>query len=216
MSRIRSTISQVTGQGLSALTWLVTAARANWKGAEPINKQRIYFSNHVSHGDFVLIWSVLPSHMRTNVRPVAGADYWLKGKTRPMLANDVFNAVLIDRNPETREQDPLETIIKALENNRDSIIIFPEGTRNLTEEALLPFKSGIYNLAMARPDIELVPVWIDNLNTVLPKGKFIPVPVLCTVNFGEPIFLQENEPRKAFLERAEKALLSLSQSETPQ
>jgi hypothetical protein len=80
---------------------------------------------------------------------------------------------------------------------------------------LLPFKSGLYRVASKRPHVELVPVWMENLGRVLPKGETIPVPLLCSINFGSPIQLQTSEERDAFLERTRKALLDLAASVRP-
>jgi 1-acyl-sn-glycerol-3-phosphate acyltransferase len=93
--------------------------------------------------------------------------------------------------------------------------VFPEGTRNTTDEVLLPFKSGIYRVACRRPDVELVPVWMENLGRVLPKGEMIPVPLLCSVNFGAPLQLRAGEDKARFLEHARRALLELADSIRP-
>ena len=65
----------------------------------------------------------------------------------------------------------------------DSLIFFPEGTRALTDE-MLPFKSGLYHLARANPTLELVPVRMENLSRVMPKGELLPVPLVCILTFG--------------------------------
>lgn len=191
------------------LTRLVTAVQARWIGCGPRPVQRIYFANHASHGDFVLIWTVLPPVLREKTRPVAGADYWLKGRFRRFIAGNVFRSVLIDRERPRRDGGPIAVMADALEDGA-SLILFPEGTRNMTDAPLLPFKSGIHHLASKRPDIELVPVWLANLNRVLPKGEIVPIPLLCTVTFGTPLRLEANETRAAFLARAHAALLSLA------
>jgi 1-acyl-sn-glycerol-3-phosphate acyltransferase len=116
--------------------------------------------------------------------------------------------VLIDRRPEARTGDPLEAIVEALDGG-DSLIIFPEGRRNMGPEPLLPFKSGLYNLGRARPGVELVPTWIANLNAVMPKGEVIPLPLIATVTFGPPIQVGEGEGKDEFLGRASAALLAL-------
>jgi 1-acyl-sn-glycerol-3-phosphate acyltransferase len=156
----------------------------------------------------VLLWTVLPAHLRRLTRPVAASDYWLSNALRAFIGQDVFRAVLIDRRPEARTEDPVAQMISALDGG-SSLIIFPEGKRNTSEDALLPFKSGLYHLAKARPSVDLVPVWIANLNKVMPKGEVIPVPLICSVTFGSPIRLVQDESKGDFLARASAALLSL-------
>lgn len=190
-------------------TRFITAVRGLWPGVDPSTKAQVYFANHASMGDFILIWTVLPAQLRNITRPVAGSDYWLTSKFKAYIGRKVFNSVLIDRNPDTRKQDPVTLMAEALEQGT-SLILFPEGTRNTTDAQLLPFKSGLFHLAKTLPDIELVPVWIDNLNRVLPKGKIVPIPLICTVTFGEPIKVRPRERKQTFLNRAEKALLSLA------
>ncbi|MFJ6328086.1 MULTISPECIES: lysophospholipid acyltransferase family protein [unclassified Rhizobium] len=187
----------------------ITAVRAIWPESGMRTRRCIYFANHSSHGDFILIWTVLPPRLRRRVRPVAGADYWLKSQLNSFIGRDVFNAVLIERDREARQQDPVEQMTQALDAG-SSLILFPEGTRNLTEQPLQPFKSGLFHLAKARPDIDLVPVWIDNLNRVMPKGEFVPIPLICTVTFGEALHIGETEEKADFLARSEAALLALA------
>lgn len=188
---------------------LITAVRGIWAGSEPTETQRIYFANHTSHGDFVLVRAVLPPRLRQTTRPVAGAEYWLKSNARRFIGCDVFNAVLIERDRTARTVDPVARMAQAIDAGA-SLIVFPEGTRNTTDEPLLPFKSGIFHLARARPDVELVPVWIDNLNRVMPKGAFVPLPLICTVTFGAAFRLEADESKQDFLARAQAALLALS------
>jgi len=199
----------VAAQAIVTFARLVTAVRAVWQGTGLSGVQRVYFANHASHGDFILIWTVLPQRLRRRTRPVAGADYWLTSRARAFVGRDVFDAVLIERDPERRQEDPVEQMARALDE-RSSLILFPEGTRNTGDEPLLPFKSGLYHLAKARPAVELVPVWIANLNRVMPKGEVLPVPLLCTVTFGAPIHVGEAEDKDAFLARARAALLALA------
>ncbi len=201
-------LAEVTGSAIILFARLVTAVRAIWAGIEPVAGQRVYFANHASNGDFILIWTVLPPALRRRTRPVAGLDYWLASPLRRFIGEKVFNAVLIDRRPEMRTADPIEQMAAALDEG-SSLILFPEGTRNLTDAPLLPFRSGLYNLSVRRPEVDLVPVWIENLNHVMPKGKVVPIPLLCTVTFGAPIRVAPDEERLAFLDRAAAALLAL-------
>ena len=192
----------------------LTAVRGLWVGIAPTDEQRIYYANHASHGDFVLVWTVLPRRMRFMTRPVAGSDYWLASRLRRFIGCDVFNAVLIDRDRASRTADPIRQMTDVLDAGQ-SLILFPEGTRNTTDAPLLPFKSGLFHLAMARPSIKLVPVWIDNLNRVMPKGEFVPIPLICTVTFGSPLSIVDGEDKQNFLARAEQALLALSPKANP-
>lgn len=191
---------------------LLTGARALWLGCTAQPVQRLYYANHSSHGDFVLLWASLPDELRRRTRPVAGADYWQRDSLRRYVINQVFNGVLIDRERSSPESNPLQPMLDALDNG-DSLILFPEGTRNLGDEPLLPFKSGLFHLAMARPQVELVPVWIANLNRVMPKGRALPLPLLCTLSFGAPLERLADEDKAAFLERARNALLALAPEE---
>ena len=200
---------------ITGFTRLVTGAQARWIGCGPTAIQRIYFANHASHADFALIWASLPSDLRVRTRPVAGADYWDKGRLRQYLIHEVLRGVLIERAGTARTRDPIETIVAALELG-DSLIVFPEGTRNMSDEPLLPFKSGLYRVACRRPDVELVPVWMENLGRVLPKGEIIPVPLLCSINFGAPLRLAPGEEKQAFLGRVRQALLDLAATARPQ
>lgn len=201
-------IPNLLGDAITLLARIVTAVRAEWGTHLPDLRPRVYFANHTSNGDFVLVWTVLPQVVRRRTRPVAAADYWLKGAIRRFIARRIFRAVLIERDAERRTEDPIQQMAAALDEGA-SLILFPEGTRNLEDVPLLPFKSGLYRLALARPGVELVPVWIANLNRAMPKGELIPVPILCTVSFGMPVRLREGEEKSAFLERARAALLSL-------
>ena len=205
-------IARFVAGAITLFARFVTAVRAEWTGHPPDIRPRIYFANHASHGDFVLVWAVLPASLRNRTRPVAGAEYWRKDAIRRFIGERVFNAVLVERDQENRTHDPVQQMAAAL-GEGSSLILFPEGTRNLTDVPLLPFKSGLYRLGLAHPGVEMVPVWIANLNRVMPKGELIPVPIVCTVAFGLPMRLREGEEKSVFLERARASLLSLRPKE---
>ena len=207
MTLLRSFAARITGHCIRLFARAITAVRADWQGIAPIPRQRVYYSNHTSNADMPMIWSVLPAALRRDVRPVAAADYWLKTKLRAFIGPEVFNCVLIDRRPEVNDK-PMDKILAALDDG-SSLIIFPEGNRNMGADDLLPFKAGLYNMGLARPDVDLVPTWVANLNTIMPKGEIIPLPLICTVTFGAPIHVQPGETKDKFLSRAAKALSDL-------
>jgi 1-acyl-sn-glycerol-3-phosphate acyltransferase len=190
---------------LAFIARLITGAQGHWKGCAPKAEQRIYFANHQSHLDWVLIWAALPHDLRATTRPIAARDYWTKTPFKKWLTTAVFNAVYVARH-KSADEDPLEPLVEALANG-DSLVIFPEGTRSNKGEPM-PFKSGLYHLAEQFPQVPLVPAWIDNVQRVMPKGEVVPVPILCTVTFGAPITLEPGEDKRAFLERARAAVLA--------
>ena len=197
----------MTASLLAWLTRVLTGVRARWQGCAPVAEQRVYFANHTSNLDFVLLWASLPGELRRKTRPIAARDYWQDGGVREWLASRVFRAVLIERRTVTRENNPLAPMLDAL-GGGESLIIFPEGTRNPDGE-VNPFKPGLFHIAKAQPKVALVPVFIENLNRVLPKGEVLPVPMLCSVSFGEPLRLAADEPKPQFLTRARDAMLAL-------
>jgi 1-acyl-sn-glycerol-3-phosphate acyltransferase len=180
-------------------------------------RQRIFFANHTSHLDFILIWSSLPRHVREQTRPVARRDYWERSRFRRYYVRKVFNAVLIDRDSDTvggafdrRGREAVKQMLEGL-GDEYSLILFPEGTRG-SGESIGQFRSGLYYLCRERPDVELVPVRIHGAHKVLPKGRWLPRPQESDLTFGPAMRLDERETRTGFSERARAALGALSRS----
>jgi 1-acyl-sn-glycerol-3-phosphate acyltransferase len=206
------TRADLMGLVLSAVARFITGAQGHWKGCPPKAEQRIYFANHQSHLDWVLIWAALPRDLRAGTRPIAARDYWTSSPFKRWLTSEVFHAVYVNRTRAkpadgSEEQDPLEPLVEALANG-DSLVIFPEGTRSHRSEPQA-FKSGLYHLARQFPGVQLIPAWIDNVQRVMPKGEVVPVPILCTVTFGAPLALAPDEDKRGFLERARAAVIAL-------
>lgn len=201
-------LARVFGWLLLGFVRLLTGAQARWLGCPPKAEQRIYFANHQSHADLVMIWAALPQELRGITRPIAAKDYWTASPLRAWITREVFHAIYVDRSRSDKtEGDPLEPLVEALHKG-DSIILFPEGTRGHTGEPQA-FKAGLYNLARQFPGVVLVPAWIHNVQRLMPKGEVVPVPMLCSVTFGEPMALGPDEDRSAFLSRAREAVLAL-------
>jgi 1-acyl-sn-glycerol-3-phosphate acyltransferase len=201
---------------LAGAAQVLAGSSVRWVGCLPTDGQRVYIANHSSHFDFIVLWSYLPSRLRRLTRPVAARDYWERDMVRRYLAARVFNAVLIDRvaTPGTASgqlgRQAVDQMAEALDD-RHSLILFPEGTRGPGED-LAPFRSGLYHLCHARPDVEVVPVYLENLNRILPKGHLLPVPMLSRITFGAPLRLQPAEEKDAFLERARTAIQEMKEA----
>jgi 1-acyl-sn-glycerol-3-phosphate acyltransferase len=198
----------------AAAARLVSGVQVRWVDSEPDPRQAVYFANHSSHLDFVVLWSSLPAELRAMTRPVAAQDYWNEGLRRALAVN-VFRAVLVARHVAKTEEheasaDPRQAIEHMLEamGKNESLILFPEGTRGTGEE-VAAFKSGLYYLCQQRPGLRLIPAYLHNLNRILPKGEFLPVPFISKLTFGPAIALEAGEDKRLFLTRAREAVLRL-------
>ena len=198
---------------IAPLIRLIAGVQAHWRGCEPGSAQRIYFGNHSSHLDALVIWAALPEPLRRRTRPVAACDYWMAGRIRRWIAQSLLRAVLIERQRVTAAANPLRAFDAALDGG-DSLILFPEGRRQDDEDAgMLPFKPGLWHLARTRPGVELIPVHLANLNRMLPRGECLFVPLMATATFGAPLPPPAaDEDRAAFLDRARAAVVALGEA----
>ena len=192
------------GWFIRAATRFLVGGHARWQGCAPDPRQRIYFANHSSHLDTVILWAALPPELRAVTHPVAALDYWGRGPVRRYIATRVLNAVLIDR---TARRDPLAALREVLDRGH-SLILFPEGTRH-SDPQPGPFKGGLQHLAEAYPAVELVPVYLTNLARAYPKGAILPAPIMCTATFGAPLPAIAGEAKPHFLTRARAAVCAL-------
>lgn len=199
-------LPSMAGWTLAFLARLITGAQGHWYGCPPKAEQRIYFANHQSHFDWVLIWASLPKDLRGVTRPIAARDYWTASPLKHWITREIFNAVYVSRQ-RAQDEDPLEPLMAALRQG-DSLVIFPEGTRGNKGDPAA-FKAGLFHLAEAFPQVQLIPAWIDNVQRVMPKGEVVPVPLLCSVTFGAPLQLAPGEDKRVFLARAREAVVAL-------
>ena len=190
---------------------LLSGYSVRWLDCQPDTCQRVYFANHTSHLDALVLWASLPNDVRTLTRPVAAKDYWEGGPVRRHVAAS-FNALLIDRKEIKVHQSPVDLMIREM-GNTFSLIVFPEGGRNSSDE-MGRFKSGLYYLAKKRPDLELVPVYLDNMNRILPRGEVLPVPLLSCITIGEPSWLENGEGKAEFLRRARQSIIDIREATT--
>jgi 1-acyl-sn-glycerol-3-phosphate acyltransferase len=198
------------------LAWIarvISGATVKWTAPLEPNRQRVYFANHASHLDFILIWSFLPPIIRAHTRPVAGSDYWGKDAVRRYISANVFNSILIERASATSSVSQARESIEAIAHGMGadcSIIVFPEGTRSMNGE-VLPFKSGLFHLCVLKPHLELIPIYLANMNRILPKGELLPIPLIGRVIVGAPMRYEPGEDKATFLVRARDAVLALEE-----
>jgi 1-acyl-sn-glycerol-3-phosphate acyltransferase len=199
---------------LAGVSKAISGTTVEWRCEPQTDRPRIYFANHSSHLDFIVIWAALPASLRCRTRPVAGRDYWAQGVVRRYLASHVFDAVLIERRHAGSAQGlaggraSMHCMAEAM-GETGSLIVFPEGTRSL-DGRVANFKAGLYHLSRLRPEAELIPVYLDNLNRILPKGEAVPVPMLSRVVFGQPV-PSAGDDKDAFLAETRAALIQLIQ-----
>ncbi len=197
----------LTSHGIVILAKLFSGFTVRWVDCQPDTCQRIYFANHTSHLDAVVLWSALPRKLRNITRPVAAKDYWSSSWLKRHMAQS-FNALLIDRTEIKVHRSPIDIMLQQM-GDIYSLIVFPEGGRSSSDDEMGTFKSGLYYMGKKRPDLELVPVYIDNVNRILPRGEVLPVPLLSCITIGPPIFLEAGEPKQAFLDRARDSVRRL-------
>jgi 1-acyl-sn-glycerol-3-phosphate acyltransferase len=216
---VSSILAALLKLSIFVFSFVVTGARAIWLSATapllPLSAPCVFIANHRSHGDFALLWSVLPAAVRRKTRPVVGAEYWQASWLRRLIAERVLRAVLVERSAgdvRQAQQRAIDCMYEALQAG-DALIVFPEGTRNLSDEKLLPLKSGLYFLAQRCPNLHFIPAWIDNLHRVMPKGEVIPLPLLCSVRIGAAFAMPSAQDKAGFLADMRAHMLSLSQTD---
>ncbi len=159
----------------------------------PRSGPTILVANHNSHLDTMVLMLACPRSLFRDLRPVAAADYFLKGRLRSWFSTHVLRIIPIWRRKEDRGEnsDPLAPIDQALDEGA-AVIFFPEGSRGEPEQ-MTQFKRGIAILAERHPDVPVVPVFLQGLGRALPKGEGLLVPFLCDMYVGEHLYWGGNE-----------------------
>jgi 1-acyl-sn-glycerol-3-phosphate acyltransferase len=169
-------------------------------------KQFILIANHNSHMDTMAIMSAIPSRYIHKVHPIAARDFFGGSLFKKILMRYLVNATLIQRDRDDPNNDPIDSMDKMLKKSR-SLILFPEGSRGIPG-VMAKFKKGLGYLIQRNPEINVIPVYLDNVYKTLPRGKNLILPYNCSIKFGDPIKFKSMEMDEILLS-SEKAMQKL-------
>lgn len=146
----------------------------------------IFIANHQSHMDSLVLFSALPERVKGNLYFGAAQDRWfVKGK-RKLVLQPWYQSLVLGNFPITRGggAKALDYAGWLLERGCN-LAIFPEGTR-ATGARLGEFRHGVAKLALEY-DVPVVPVYLDGLRQMRPKGQLHVTPGPATAEILEPI-----------------------------
>ena len=172
-------------------------------------KQFILIANHNSHMDTMALMSAIPSRFIHRVHPIAARDFFGGSLFSRILMRYLVNATLIRRDREDPERDPIDDMDKMLKKQR-SLILYPEGSRGIPGK-MSNFKRGLGYLVQRNPNINVIPVYLENIYKTLPKGKKLILPYNCSIKFGQPIKFNSLE-MEDILKTAEREILKIKES----
>ena len=182
----------------------VTGVRLSVEGLDNIPKDGpcVFVANHRSYYDIPLLLAGLDEPYgilaKEELEKIPLLNRWMK----------LLGCVFVQRDDVRASVRALNDATAIVESGR-SFIIFPEGTRS-PQPLPGPFKSGIWRLMREFPEVELIPVYLENLHRSMPKGALLPVPTMCSVRFGAPLPHSVDDSKEEFLERARTAVISLA------
>jgi 1-acyl-sn-glycerol-3-phosphate acyltransferase len=177
-----------------AFTSLTVLGRENLDG---FKGPAIYIANHASHLDTIALHNAVPEHVRRRLTYGGAADRWfLKGRKeirkRGFYQSLAFGTWPIKRGGGTSSLD----FGKWLLDKKWNLMIFPEGTRTTTGR-MSKFRTGVAIIALEK-NVPVVPIYMEGLRELRPKGSQQITPGPVTVKIGKPIhFAPGTDPRDA-------------------
>jgi 1-acyl-sn-glycerol-3-phosphate acyltransferase len=169
----------------------------------------ILIANHNSHIDTLVLMCLFSTSQLLKVHPVAAADYFFNTKFRAFVSKMLIGAIAVKRvRAKNTTEDVLAEAKQSLKNGH-ILIIYPEGTRSLDGE-IRGFQSGAAHLAKFNPDVPVVPIYINGPDKIMPKSDFLPVPFICDVYIGTPMYLGV-DTKQEFTDKIYQEVLQLKQ-----
>jgi 1-acyl-sn-glycerol-3-phosphate acyltransferase len=174
----------------------------------------IYIANHSSHLDAPAIFGALPRQMRGKVAFAAAADrFYVKG--RPEMKKQgwwfslMWNMFPMKRGGGRASLAHAEFLI----DKGVSIAIFPEGGRS-SHDKLARFRVGPALLALSK-DVPVVPMYLDGLRHIRPKGTNTISPGPVAVHIGEPLRFAAGTDAQLATKHMEAAVRALQAAAHP-
>lgn len=171
---------------------IILISGINLKNSENLKKaeQFIIIANHNSHLDILAIMSVFKTEEIMNISPVAASDYFFKNKYIKWISTNLIDIIPINRRvSRSNGSHPLDNVFKSIESGKN-LIIFPEGSRGEAEE-LQKFKNGIGHIAKKFPNVNIVPIVLENTGKCLPKNEALFVPFIINMEVKESITFEK-------------------------
>ena len=169
----------------------------------------ILIANHNSHIDTLVLMCLFSTTQLLKVHPVAALDYFFSTKFRSFVTKALIGAIPVKReNIKSAKEDVFAEAKQTLKNGH-ILIIYPEGTRSVDGE-IREFKTGAAHLVKSTPDVPVVPIFINGPDKIMPKYDFLPVPFICDVYIGTPMYLGD-DTKKEFTEKIFQEVLRLKQ-----
>lgn len=173
----------ITYTFLKIWSWIfsmLTFIRYEIRGTEKIDlkKSYIYTSNHTSFLDAPGLSLGVP----TQFRPLAKKEL----KQIPVFGLIVrVVTIVVDRSSQASRRKSIENL-KSILKQGISILIFPEGTQNRTDQPLQPFYDGAFRIAL-QTETAIAPIMILNAGNLMAPSSLAVRPGKIKVLFADPI-----------------------------
>ena len=143
----------------------------------------IIIANHSSHFDTPVVLTALPSRIREKAVVAAAADKFYGSRKKRTWWYSLFHATFpVHRGGGTKQLDyPVSLLRRGW-----SVLIYPEGGRS--KGPVQKFKHGVAIMAM-QAGVPVIPIYIEGLRNVMPKGQREPRPAAVSARIGEPVSL---------------------------
>jgi 1-acyl-sn-glycerol-3-phosphate acyltransferase len=189
---------------LWALIWsFLVGIKYKVHGREFLNRSQpyIYIFNHRSFIDA----PVIPIAIRQEVRAIGKKEL----SKIPIFGFIVSRfAVWVDRKDAQSRKVSVDKLKKILETGV-SIVVAPEGTRNDSNQPLLPFQKGAFRIAL-ETGIPIMPMAIVGADNIMKRGSLLMKPGTISIIFGTPILPEGPYCESGYTSLAENSFRQLT------